>query len=320
MPRTHPDFTKMNAEWARWNRRYGSQTKEKMRATTRTATHHLALFIFLCVYRPARRVWLRSHGHPRLQRQQQRQSSTPSHCARPAACTKRMHPRVYFAAPHGRARTLRSGAVFHHSPAALSLSLSAFVFPFQCSTGSTALFMAKQFIQGGLAECVMALGFEKMEKGSLGMKFPDRTNPMDMVGAHALRTRGDGVAAAMARVALAAQRRTLTFSALLLASLLRPAVVCSFTQHMGVMSESHGLAPKVPFAPQMFGNAGREHMKLHGQWRSTAAAAAAVSARLEPSHFGDFRLTRALACVPMTDRHDSDSFRQDRREEPPPLG
>lgn len=41
--------------------------------------------------------------------------------------------------------------------------------------------MAKQFIQGGLAECVLALGFEKMEKGSLGMKFPDRTNPMDMV-------------------------------------------------------------------------------------------------------------------------------------------
>lgn len=48
-----------------------------------------------------------------------------------------------------------------------------------CSTGSTALFMAKQFIEGGLADCTMALGFEKMEKGSLGMKFQDRTNPMD---------------------------------------------------------------------------------------------------------------------------------------------
>ena len=33
-----------------------------------------------------------------------------------------------------------------------------------CSTGSTALFMAKQFVQGGLSECVMALGFEKMER------------------------------------------------------------------------------------------------------------------------------------------------------------
>ena len=48
-----------------------------------------------------------------------------------------------------------------------------------CSTGSTALFMAKQFIAGGIADCVMALGFEKMEKGSLGAKYTDRTNPMD---------------------------------------------------------------------------------------------------------------------------------------------
>ena len=48
-----------------------------------------------------------------------------------------------------------------------------------CSTGSTALFMAKQFVEGGLAECTMALGFEKMEKGSLGVKYTDRTNPMD---------------------------------------------------------------------------------------------------------------------------------------------
>jgi len=48
-----------------------------------------------------------------------------------------------------------------------------------CSTGSTALFMAKQFVEGGLADCVLALGFEKMEKGSLGAKFGDRTNPLD---------------------------------------------------------------------------------------------------------------------------------------------
>lgn len=48
-----------------------------------------------------------------------------------------------------------------------------------CSTGSTALFMARQFIEGGIADCVMALGFEKMEKGSLGAKYTDRTNPMD---------------------------------------------------------------------------------------------------------------------------------------------
>jgi sterol carrier protein 2 len=48
-----------------------------------------------------------------------------------------------------------------------------------CATGSSALFMAKQFIEGGLADSVLALGFEKMEKGSLGSKYTDRTNPMD---------------------------------------------------------------------------------------------------------------------------------------------
>uniref|UniRef100_A0A9L0IZK5 Sterol carrier protein 2 n=1 Tax=Equus asinus TaxID=9793 RepID=A0A9L0IZK5_EQUAS len=31
----------------------------------------------------------------------------------------------------------------------------------------------------GMADCVLALGFEKMEKGSLGTKFADRTNPID---------------------------------------------------------------------------------------------------------------------------------------------
>ncbi len=47
-----------------------------------------------------------------------------------------------------------------------------------CSTGSTALFMAKQFIEGGLAECVLALGFEKMQKGSLNLGGSDRRNPL----------------------------------------------------------------------------------------------------------------------------------------------
>ena len=32
---------------------------------------------------------------------------------------------------------------------------------------------------GGLARCALALGFEKMEKGSLGVKYTDRTNPID---------------------------------------------------------------------------------------------------------------------------------------------
>jgi len=82
-----------------------------------------------------------------------------------------------------------------------------------CSTGSTALFMAKQLVEGGLVDCAMALGFEKMEKGSLGIKYTDRTVPMD--------------------------------------------------KHMKAMVEKRGFA-KAPAAPQMFGNAGREHMEKYG--------------------------------------------------------
>jgi acetyl-CoA acyltransferase len=82
-----------------------------------------------------------------------------------------------------------------------------------CSTGSTALFMAKQFVEGGLADCALALGFEKMEKGSLGIKYTDRINPMD--------------------------------------------------KHFEAMVEWRGFA-KAPAAPQLFGNAGREHMERYG--------------------------------------------------------
>jgi acetyl-CoA acyltransferase len=82
-----------------------------------------------------------------------------------------------------------------------------------CSTGSTALYMARQAIRGGLADCVLALGFEKMEKGSLGVKYTDRTNPIDK---HAL-----------AMFALRDPEQS-------------------------------------PPAPQMFGNAGREHMERYG--------------------------------------------------------
>jgi acetyl-CoA acetyltransferase len=47
-----------------------------------------------------------------------------------------------------------------------------------CATGSSALYLAKKFIEGGLADCTLALGFEKMEKGSLGVKYTDRASPM----------------------------------------------------------------------------------------------------------------------------------------------
>lgn len=48
-----------------------------------------------------------------------------------------------------------------------------------CSTGSSALYLARQSVKGGLADCALALGFEKMEKGSLGAKYTDRTQPLD---------------------------------------------------------------------------------------------------------------------------------------------
>ncbi|XP_008697405.2 sterol carrier protein 2 [Ursus americanus] len=48
-----------------------------------------------------------------------------------------------------------------------------------CATGSTALFMARQLIQGGMADCVLALGFEKMEKGSIQLSSSCRTHPID---------------------------------------------------------------------------------------------------------------------------------------------
>ncbi|MFJ3270269.1 lipid-transfer protein [Streptomyces sp. NPDC086776] len=37
-----------------------------------------------------------------------------------------------------------------------------------CATGSTALMMARQFVEGGISDCVLALGFEKMARGALG--------------------------------------------------------------------------------------------------------------------------------------------------------
>uniref|UniRef100_H2ZML9 Sterol carrier protein 2 n=1 Tax=Ciona savignyi TaxID=51511 RepID=H2ZML9_CIOSA len=82
-----------------------------------------------------------------------------------------------------------------------------------CATGSSALFMAKQFIEGGLAECTMALGFEKMERGSLGSHWTDRTNPMQ--------------------------------------------------KHVEIMADVRQIAA-APMTPQMFGNAGLEHMEKYG--------------------------------------------------------
>jgi acetyl-CoA acetyltransferase len=82
-----------------------------------------------------------------------------------------------------------------------------------CSTGSSALYLARQAVKGGIADCALALGFEKMEKGSLGVKYTDRTNPID--------------------------------------------------KHAMAMFEVREPEQSPP-APQMFGNAGREHMEKYG--------------------------------------------------------
>ena len=82
-----------------------------------------------------------------------------------------------------------------------------------CSTGSSALYLARQAVKGGIADCALAVGFEKMEKGSLGVKYTDRTNPID--------------------------------------------------KHAMAMFEVREPEQSPP-APQMFGNAGREHMEKYG--------------------------------------------------------
>jgi sterol carrier protein 2 len=48
-----------------------------------------------------------------------------------------------------------------------------------CSTGSSALMLGAQAIAGGIAECVVVVGFEQMEAGALSAKWTDRTNPLD---------------------------------------------------------------------------------------------------------------------------------------------
>ena len=48
-----------------------------------------------------------------------------------------------------------------------------------CSTGSTALFLARQAIASGAADCVLALGFEQMKPGALGSVFNDRPSAFE---------------------------------------------------------------------------------------------------------------------------------------------
>lgn len=47
-----------------------------------------------------------------------------------------------------------------------------------CATGSSALWLARQAVEGGAADCVLALGFEQMQRGALVAHWADRVNPL----------------------------------------------------------------------------------------------------------------------------------------------
>ena len=48
-----------------------------------------------------------------------------------------------------------------------------------CSTGSTAIFLARQAVESGAVDCALAFGFEQMAKGSLSEVWSDRPGPLD---------------------------------------------------------------------------------------------------------------------------------------------
>ncbi|PAJ73569.1 lipid-transfer protein [Pseudoalteromonas sp. NBT06-2] len=53
-----------------------------------------------------------------------------------------------------------------------------------CSSGSTALFLARQAVASGAVECALAFGFEEMQAGALGSHWEDRESPFSsMLGA-----------------------------------------------------------------------------------------------------------------------------------------
>lgn len=54
-----------------------------------------------------------------------------------------------------------------------------------CSTGSSALFLARQAVASGAVECALALGFEQMVNGALAMTYTDRPSPFDRFNAAA---------------------------------------------------------------------------------------------------------------------------------------
>jgi sterol carrier protein 2 len=56
-----------------------------------------------------------------------------------------------------------------------------------CSTGSTALWLARAAVEAGLAECVLAVGFEQMQRGALVSHWDDRPSPTERGESMAMR-------------------------------------------------------------------------------------------------------------------------------------
>jgi sterol carrier protein 2 len=48
-----------------------------------------------------------------------------------------------------------------------------------CSSGSSAIFLARQAVQSGAVECALAFGFEEMQPGALGSHWDDRESPFE---------------------------------------------------------------------------------------------------------------------------------------------
>ncbi len=51
-----------------------------------------------------------------------------------------------------------------------------------CSTGSSALFLARQAVESGVVDVALALGFEQMVPGAIQLGFEDRPGPLDEFG------------------------------------------------------------------------------------------------------------------------------------------
>jgi acetyl-CoA acyltransferase len=48
-----------------------------------------------------------------------------------------------------------------------------------CATGSSALVLARQAVEGGLADVAMAVGFERMQRGAIAATYADRAMPLE---------------------------------------------------------------------------------------------------------------------------------------------